>query len=151
MPRAKKGQRFGGRTKGVPNKATILRQTKQAEVIAAIVDSGKPLAIEVLQKAMEFAEGAVAAFRPTLQADAETGREPNPDGNVEEFGRWFDRWLKTATELASYQTAKIKAMDRPTAPPAPGDVNKRWTLRVFEGGRQIKGPGTPDEKGESTA
>ena len=140
MPRAKKGQRFGGRTKGVPNKATILRQTKQAEVIARAIDSGKPLAIEVLQKMMEFAEGATAAFRPTLKADLARGAVQNEDGNVEEFGKWFDRWYKTASELAAYQTAKIKPMERPTAPPPPGADRKKFTLRVFEGGRQIAGP-----------
>ena len=138
-----KGRKTGGRKIGIPNKATILRQTKKAEVIAALVDSGKPLAIEVLQKAMEFAEGAVAAFRPTLAPDLAAGRQANPDGNVEEFGRWFDRWLKTATELASYQTAKVKAMDAPSAAPRPGDMTKTFTLRVFEGGKQISGP--PDE------
>lgn len=140
------GKRPGsGRKRGGKNKATILRETKQAEVIAAMVDSGKPLAITVLQKAMEFAEGAVAAFKPTLAAELAAGRAPNPDGNVEEFGRWFDRWLKTASELASYQTAKIKAMDAPSPPPPPGQSRKKFTLRVFEGGKQIAGPVAKDE------
>ncbi len=135
MPGPKKGQRFGGRKKGVPNKSTILRQQKQAEVIAAVVDSGKPMALTVLQKAMEFAEGAVATFRPRTKGELLAGMPPNPDGDIEEFGKWFDRWLKCVTELAAYQSAKIKAMEAPTPPPAAGSNRKRFTLRVFEGGR----------------
>jgi hypothetical protein len=139
------GRRPGsGRKKGGKNKATIVRETKQAEVIAQMIDSGKPLAVTVLQKAMEFAEGAVAAFRPTLRADAAAGRQPNPDGSVEEFGKWFDRWIKVTSELATYQTAKVKAIDAPTAAPQAGERRKRFTLRVFEGGRPPIRP--PDEE-----
>lgn len=142
MPRAKKGQRFGGRAKGVKNKSTILREQKQAAAIAEIIDSGKPLAITVLQKAMEFAEGATAAFRPTLQADIARGQAANPDGSVEEFGKWFDRWLKVASELATYQTARIKPMEAPSAAPTTqaGETKKKFTLRVFEGGKAITQP-----------
>jgi len=141
MPRAKKGQRFGGRAKGVKNKSTILREQKQAAAIAEIIDSGKPLAITVLQKAMEFAEGATAAFRPTLQADVARGQAVNPDGSVEEFGKWFDRWLKVASELATYQTARIKPMEAPSAAPTQtGAAKKKFTLRVFEGGKAIGAP-----------
>lgn len=130
------GKRAGaGRKKGVPNKATVLRQQKQAAVIAEAIDSGKPMAITVLQKAMEFAEGAVATFRPTMQGELATGKPKNPDGDLEEFGKWFDRWYKCIAELAAYQTAKIKATEAPTPAPAPGSNKKRFTLRVFEGGR----------------
>jgi hypothetical protein len=130
------GRRAGsGRKKGGKNKATIIRETKQAEVIARTIDSGKPMAIEVLQKAMEFAEGAVAAFKPTLAAEKAAGARENPDGNVEEFGRWFDRWFKVASDLASYQSAKIKPIDAPTPAPKAGEGKRRFTLHVFEGGR----------------
>lgn len=139
------GRRPGsGRKPGGKNKATIIRETKQAEVIAAMVDSGKPMAITVLQKAMEFAEGAVSAFRPTLDAELKAGAPKNPDGSKKEFGEWFDRWLKCITTMAEYQTAKIKPMEKPTAPPQPGENRRRFTLRVFDGGRQVKGP-PPDE------
>lgn len=149
MAAAKGGKRPGsGRKKGIPNKATILRQTKQAAVIAAAIDSGKPLAIEVMQKMMEFAEGAVAAFRPTLDTDVKRGIPVNPDGSKKEFGEWFDRWIKITSELAAYQTAKIKPMEQPTAPPKPGaEGGKTWTLRVFEGGKQISGPPMKDDEG----
>lgn len=144
------GKRPGsGRKAGGKNKATVLRETKAAEVIARTIDSGKPLAVEVLQKMMEFAEGAVAAFKPTLASEVETlkalGQGPNADGNVEEFGRWFDRWLRVAEQLAKYQSPQIKAMDKPTAPPKPGENRRQFTLRVFEGGRQVSGPIVKDE------
>lgn len=141
------GRRPGsGRKKGGKNKATIIRETKQAEVIAAAIDSGKPLAIEVMQKMMEFAEGAVAAFRPTLDADLKAGRPMNPDGSKKEFGEWFDRWIKVTEGLAKYQSAPIKSMDAPTPAPKAGEARRRFTLRVFEGGKQIGGP-PPDDKG----
>lgn len=127
----------GGRPKGAKSKATILRETKSAEVIAAMVDSGKPLAVTVAQKAMEFAEGAVATFRPTMKAEIAAGKSANPDANPEEFGRWFDRWFRCIEMLAKYQTPQMKAVEAPLAPPVPGANKKRFTLRVFDGGRVI--------------
>ena len=136
----------GGRPKGAKNKATILRETKRAEVIAQLVDSGKPLAVTVLQKAMEFAEGAVAAYRPVMANELSAGKAANPDGNHEEFGRWFDRWLKCIETLAAYQTPKMKAMDAPTPPPDAGSNEKRFTLTIFDhNGKGYSGdqPGDP--------
>jgi hypothetical protein len=134
-----KGKKTGGRPKGVPNKATILRQTKRAEVVAQMVDSGKPLAVTVLQKAMEFAEGAVAAYRPTMAAEKIAGKPANADGSHEEFGKWFDRWYRCIETMAKYQTPQMKAIEAPTPPPEPGTNRKRFTLRVFEGGRPVDG------------
>lgn len=137
-----KGRKTGGRIKGVSrNKATVLRETKRAEVIAAIVDSGKPLALTVAQKAMEFAEGAVAAYRPTMAAELAAGKPRNPDGNHEEFGKWFDRWFRAIEMMAKYQSPQIKSTEAPTPPPEPGTNKKRFTLRVFEGGRPVDKPG----------
>lgn len=133
-----KGKFTGGRIKGKSrNKATVLKETKRAEVIAAMVDSGKPLAVTVAQKAMEFAEGAVATFRPTMKAEIAAGKTPNPDASPEEFGKWFDRWFRCIEMLAKYQTPQMKAIEAPTAPPLPGTTKKRFTLRVFDGGRVV--------------
>lgn len=132
-----KGKKTGGRARGIPNKATILRQTKRAEVIAQMVDSGKPLAVTVLQKAMEFAEGAVAAYRPTMAAEITAGKPQNADGSHDEFGKWFDRWFRCIETLTKYQTSPMKAIEAPTPPPDPGTNKKRFTLRVFDGGRVI--------------
>lgn len=127
----------GGRIKGGKNRSTVLRETKAAEVIAATIDSGKPMAVTVAQKAMEFAEGAVATFRPTMKAEIASGKTANPDGNPEEFGKWFDRWFRCIEMLAKYQSPMVKAMETPTPAPAPGTNKKRFTLRVFDGGRVI--------------
>lgn len=132
-----KRAKTGGRRRGIPNKRTVIQQTKRAEVIAQIVDSGKPMAITVAQKAMEFAEGAVSAFRPTMAAELASGKAKNPDGSPEEFGRWFDRWFKCIEMMAKYQTPQLKAIEAPTAPPIPGTTTKRFTLRVFDGGRLV--------------
>ncbi len=135
-----KGKKTGGRTAGIPNKSTVLRQTKRAEVIAQMVDSGKPLAVTVLQKAMEFAEGAVAAYRPTMAAELAAGKQANADGSHEEFGKWFERWFRCIETLAKYQTPQMRAIDAPTPPPEPGTNKKRFTLRVFEGGKPVPRP-----------
>lgn len=127
----------GGRPKGLKNRATVARETKRAEVIAQTIDSGKPLAVTVLQKAMEFSEGAVAIYRPTMAAEIAAGKKVNPDASHEEFGKWFDRWLKCIEALARYQTPQMKAIEAPTPPPAAGTNKKRFTLRVFDGGRLI--------------
>lgn len=132
-----KRKKTGGRARGVPNKATVLAQTKRAEVIADMVDSGKPLAVTVLQKAMEFAEGAVAAYRPTMTAELTAGKVKNADGSHEEFGRWFDRWFRCIETMAKYQTPQMKAIEAPTPAPTPGTSKKRFTLRVFDGGRVV--------------
>lgn len=140
------GKRPGsGRKAGGKNKATVIRETKAAEVIAATIDSGKPLAVTVLQKMMEFAEGAVAAFKPTLAGEVAAGATPNGDGNVEEFGRWFDRWIRVTEALAAFQSPKIKPMEIPAAAPRPGENRRKFTLRVFEGGRPMPGPASKDE------
>lgn len=139
------GKRPGaGRKSGIPNKATVLRQTKRQEVVAAMVDSGKPLGITVLQKAMEFAEGAVAAYRPTMTAELAAGAVANKDGDHDKFGAWFDRWLKCIETITKYQTPQLKAIEAPTKAPEPGTGGKRFTLRIFEGGRQISGPKSED-------
>lgn len=140
-----KGRKTGGRIKGKSrNKATILRETKAAEVIAATIDSGKPLAITVLQKAMEFAEGAVATYRPTMAKEIEAGAAKNPDGSAEEFGKWFDRWFKCIETMAKYQSPQIKAMEAPAPPPQPGSNRRKFVLRVFEGGKPVKSANDAD-------
>jgi hypothetical protein len=133
------GKRPGaGRKKGCKNRATIARETKQAAVIAQMVDSDRPLAIMDLQRAMEFAEGAVAAYRPTLKSELARGMPKNEKGDIEEFGKWFDRWLKCITILAEYQSPKMRAMDAPTRPPDAGP--RRFTLNIFDhDGKRVGG------------
>lgn len=120
------------------SKATVLKQTKRAEVIAAVIDSGKPLAVTVLQKAMEFAEGAVAAYRPTMAKELAAGAAKNGDGSHEEFGRWFDRWFKCIETMAKYQTPQMKAVDAPTAAPdAQGQLLIEYEPEVFADGKRV--------------
>lgn len=84
---AKGGKRKGaGRKAGGKNRLTVIKQTKRAAEVAKLVDSGKPLAIAVLQKAMDFAEGAVAVYRPTMASELASGKTKNEDGSHEEFG-----------------------------------------------------------------
>ena len=57
MPRAQKGQRFGGRTKGTPNKATV----NARETIAAFVDGNAARLNDWLDQIAET-DGPKAAF-----------------------------------------------------------------------------------------
>lgn len=133
------GKRPGaGRKAGGSNKATILRQVKRQKVIAAMIDSGKPLGLTVLQKAMEFAEGAVANYRPTMAKELAGGAVANADGNHEEFGKWFDRWFKCIETITKYQTPQMKAIEAPTAAPdAQGQQLIEYKPEVFVDGRRV--------------
>ena len=136
-----KGKKTGGRKKNTPNKATLERQINAAQVIDRARKEGRDLAVTVLERLMNVAEGATGLTRPTAKAEIAAGRAANPEGNWDLFGQWFDRTAYCAKELAKFQSPQIKAMEAPTPPPDPADVEqksrKRFGLRVFEGGKPL--------------
>jgi hypothetical protein len=144
MPPFKKGE--GGRKKGGLNKKTIARIKQKGDAMAELIDARKPLAVTTLQKAMEFAEGAVSVYRPTMQRDIqqaqELGQAPqiNPDGDHDKFGAWFDRWFKCITEMASYQSAKVTRREVPSEVPETTGPILEFEVNVFEGGKLIASP-----------
>jgi hypothetical protein len=137
----------GGRPKGLKNRATIERETLaiQAALEAARAAEKRPggtkLAIQEMQKALALSEGLAGKLRPKL--------EEGPDGALiikdvqmfRLFGEWFDRWFNIQRELAKYQSPPMRAVEAPTPPPDPADVEqksrKRFGLRVFEGGKPL--------------
>jgi hypothetical protein len=131
----------GGRPKGLKNRATIEREINAAQVIDRARKEGRDLAVTVLERLMNVAEGACGLNRPTTARDIAAGAKSNQDGDWNRFGEWFDRTAYCAKELAKFQSPQIKAMDAPTPPPDPADVDqksrKRFGLRVFEGGRPL--------------
>lgn len=160
MAGAKPGERRGGRQKGTPNKATL---EKQALAQQALLETAKKarktgelkLAIQEMQKALKIAEDFSTKLQPKL---IEGGSEKKPtlkiEGDIKLYGEWFDRWMKVMVELAQYQAPKIKAMEAPTPPPDPEELEqqrnapprKRFTLRIFEGGKLVEGPRGPDDE-----
>lgn len=140
-PGPKKGERPSGRAKGTKNKATIEREINAAQVIDRARKEGRDLAVTVLERLMNVAEGACGLNRPIPAKDLAAGAQNNPDGDWGRFGEWFDRTAYCAKELAKYQSPPIKAMEAPTPAPDPKDVEqrsrKRFGLRVFEGGKPL--------------
>lgn len=147
MPRSQKGQRQGGRPKGRKNNATIEREINAAQVIDLARKEGRDLAVTVLERLMNVAEGTCGLNRPKTAAQikelvaAGQKLEEIYRGDWPLFGEWFDRTAYCAKELAKYQSPQIKSMEAPTPAPNPADVDqrsrKRFGLRVFEGGKPL--------------
>jgi hypothetical protein len=112
MPRAKPGQRFGGRTKGTPNKATVEKAIIAEQVTQRAQMQGRKLAKEVLDDFMTVFTGMAARVQPTYAADGRTliGGDPN------EFERWAVHARDTATALAKYQSPTMRAIEVRQAP-----------------------------------
>lgn len=137
-----------GRRQGTKNKATIQRELEAAaRVAAAAGGKTRESALAVMERLLSVAEGATAAFRPTLkkeiQAAAAIGTviEANPDGDPNHFRAFLDLTFSISKELAKYQAPQIKAVDAPAPPPDPKDLEqksrRRFGLRVFEGGKPL--------------
>lgn len=110
------GERRGGRAKGTPNKATIERAVRaEADVIKHEV-SGKKLAKDVLEDFMFLFAGMAAAYQPLPPGAAvPAGREPNEG----KFEKWATLAVKTAADLAKYQSPTFRAHAVTTTMPAP--------------------------------
>ena len=130
------GHRFGGRTAEVPNKVTL---EKANEIINYARKSGQPLATDVMNEFMQlFRRKAYDVMpEPALQADG-TEIETNDKASPIEFERLAGITCALATQLANYQTPKLRAImvAAPPPPTNPDDARKRFTLSIFEGGRQ---------------
>jgi len=128
-----------GRAKGTKNKSTIVRE------IAALAGrpnfEGRKLPSEMLETAIEIAEGVVAVFKPKLVKD-EFGNPKLEGGDVGQFGEWFDRWVYCMKELAKYREPQLRAIAIAPMPVSDekGDGAKVIRLTVFEGGRDLIKP-----------
>ena len=143
------GPRHGqGRPKGAKGKATIEREINAAQVIDRARKEGRDLAVTVLENLMNIALGATGLNRPTPKGQEGPNGQVNPNGDWDRFGAWFDRTAYCAKELAKYQSPQVKAMEQPTAPPGPGELERAgtrtFTLQVFEGGKALPPPGQHD-------
>lgn len=131
MPRAQKGQRFGGRQKGARNKVTIARALRAEQEIAEAKASGRKMATQVLDEFMHLFAGMAAAYQPLPPGtEIPAGRAPDE--------AQFEKYAKLAVDcariLAPFQSPTFKAIV--IAPPPDTDPNKmrrRFTLTIFDG------------------
>lgn len=123
MAKVKKGQRFGGRSKGTPNKRTtemVERARIEAENAARGHARGraeglKKLGKEVLEDFMHLFAGMAATYQPLPPGvvAASPGREPNED----KFLIYAKLTVDTARSVADFQSPKFKAIMVTAAPP----------------------------------
>ena len=139
MPRgAKPGERRGGRAAGVPNKAKSVKAQATGRAVAEHLEearrTGRKLAITVLSDYMQVFNGMAARFQPDPPGEARR----NPHADEKQFLRYARLAVEVATELASFETPKLRAI-QVVAPPPSGsqpeaaDRPKRvtFTLKVF--------------------
>jgi hypothetical protein len=105
----------GGRPKGVKNRSTIEREINAAQVIDRARKEGRDLAVTVLERLMNVAEGAAGLNRPPASGKG---------GNWDLFGEWFDRTAYCAKALADYQSPKLRAV-HVFAQPAPEAIQRQ--------------------------
>jgi hypothetical protein len=138
MPRAKPGQRFGGRAKGTPNKATLERQRRTlAELGHRAAQANKEAKDELAALIPEAKElngvvkGIVARFQERAYA-APPGDPKYDPAAWEQLREWMqfydDALLKAASiahKAADFQSPRLKAVlvsltgERAAAPSAP--------------------------------
>jgi hypothetical protein len=109
----KKGTRYGGRTRGTPNRATVERtEIARLEVERARGRKVK-LGKEVLEEFMMLFAGMAAQYQPIPAGMAiPQGRTPDEPKFIE----YATLTVKTAKDLADFQSPKFKAIMVQTAP-----------------------------------
>lgn len=109
----------GGRPKGIPNKATMERALIAEQVMDRAKMSGKKLGKEMIEEFAVLFGGIMARYQPQqIPGSTELKWE---DKAEERFYRYGQLALKAASELASYQSPKVKAIMIHQAPTAPID------------------------------
>lgn len=108
MPRTQKGQRFGGRTKGTPNKATVERALIAQRQIEEARAAGKKLGKEVLEEFMMTFAGMAATHQPLPPGTINTDPRREPDQSL--FQTYARLAVETAGKLAEFQSPKFRAI-----------------------------------------
>ena len=136
---AKPGERRGGRVAGTLNKATIQKALIAERTAADARTQGRKLAKDVLDDLMQIFMGVAAAYQfvPPGAMD-KNGNPIPPRGNGAEFEKWARLTVETAKALANYQSPTFRAIVVAPPPEEKGEIRKRFTLTVFEGGRRVE-------------
>jgi len=105
------GYRYGGRQKGVPNKATREKALRAERAVAEAKAQGKKRAVDVMEMIMnDYMNMAEACKSNELLFDAE-------------FVKWAELALNAAKDLANYQSPKLRSVF--IAPQKPPEDPKR--------------------------
>jgi hypothetical protein len=113
MPKgSKKGVRHGGRDRGTPNRATVERAEVARMQTEESKRRGAKLGKDVLEEFMLLFAGMAAQYQPLPEGVTMPGRTPNE----EKFITYATLAVKTAKDLADFQSPKFKAI-MVTAPP----------------------------------
>lgn len=130
-----------GRPPGVKSRKTIAREILAAKAVDAAIANAKKLkgkdAAEEITRATMIAEGICSKLRPE-SIQIVNGVVSVMGGDIDLFGKWFDRWFECIQVLARYQLAPIAAIQKPTEAPKSGDNVISFGLRVFESGKPVE-------------
>lgn len=138
MPRAQKGERFGGRTAGIPNKQTLIKKlavealaskdgqaaVRDAFAKSTIAGNGvvKPKgkrATEMLDDIAKMFLGLAAQYQP--RPDPVTKVETNDKADEAKFALYIGQAGRMAASLAPYQDPTFKAIAVQEVPPLPAE------------------------------
>src|SRR5882724_9645771 len=103
MPGSKPGEHRGGRVKGTPNKFSAQR----VEVLGR---QGRKRPDEELVDLFYYCRGMAARFQAEILNEKTGKREPNPQADIVEHGKWIDRAREVARDAAPYYAAKLAAV-----------------------------------------
>lgn len=131
MPRgASPGERRGGRTKGTPNKVTIAKAVEAERKLAEMRMKGIRPGLDIMRDFMTVFAGMAAKYQP---------REGNNSADEKKFYQWADLAFDAAAKVTEFESPKFRAIVVSPPPPPPKDPEQhRFTLAVFEGGKQIE-------------
>lgn len=137
MPRgAKPGERRGGRAVGTKNRATIERAIIAERITNEAEMAGRKLGKEQLEEFMVLFAGLAASFQPqatdreAIKVWAGTSSEPM-------FEKYAKLSCACAEKLAEFQSPKMGRVQTVAPPPPPRQVQKRFSISVFEHGARV--------------
>lgn len=121
--RAQKGERFGGRVKGTPNKATTERLERariakqaQQEVDKANLAKQK-LGKDILEDYVGAFHNMAVVYQNRIATAYAAGQEPKAS-DIAAFKEWGGMVVSTAKNLADFQSPKFKAIAIQAPPPS---------------------------------
>lgn len=130
MPRgAAKGERRGGRPKGMPNQKTIERALQAEADLTAAEVNGKKLGKDYLEQYTEAFHSIAAYYQNQIALAVQQGGVP-PAAALAGFEKWGSLVVKAAREAAEFQSPKFRAL---AVAVAPGGMSGGVDPKVVDG------------------
>lgn len=133
MPKAQKGERWGGRAKGTKNKATVERERLALASLQAKAKATAPrkLAKDQLAELLPVTMGIVAMYQRAAYKDDGSGRpgHPNHDPKIwRELGQWIELARRVGDTAADYESPKYRAIAVAVTPEPTGSLPPPTTV-----------------------